>query len=55
MRIDELKPLEESLFEDKDINNVINVAAAGETVWSKPMSAEDAIALTLGHPVKNVR
>jgi hypothetical protein len=49
MRINELKePAENALFENADVNKVLDVAISGNEVWSKPMSLEQAIAYTLG-------
>lgn len=52
MRINELKePAENVLYENADVNKVLNVALSGDQEWSQPMSLEQAIAITLGQPV----
>lgn len=51
MRINEFQSPTADLFEDADVDQVLNVALDGDKVWSKPMSAEEAIALTLGKSV----
>ena len=48
MRINEFHQSPDDLFEDATVDSVLEVAIQGETSWSKPMAAEDAIALTLG-------
>ena len=57
MRINEFRESVDDLFEDADVDSVLEVAVQGETSWSKPMTAEEAIALTLGikETVENAR
>lgn len=48
MRVNEFREPHDDLFEDADVDAVLNIATDGDAAFSKPMSAEDAIALTLG-------
>ncbi len=48
MRVNEFRQPQEELYEEKDLDAVLDIAIQGDTAWSKPMSAEQAIALTLG-------
>jgi hypothetical protein len=53
MRINEFKqPAEEALFEDSTTNQVLDVVTSGDQAWSKPMSLEQAIAITMGRSVQ---
>ena len=51
MRINEIQAPTADLFEDAVVDQVLEVALDTDQVWSKPMSAEEAIALTLGKSV----
>lgn len=48
MRVNEFRQPQEELYEEKDLDAVLDIAIQGDAAWSKPMSAEQAIAFTLG-------
>jgi hypothetical protein len=50
MRINEVQT-KTDLFEDAVVDQILDTALATDQVWSKPMTAEEAIAITLGKPM----
>jgi hypothetical protein len=48
MRLNEFRVPQDEIFEDSDVDTVLDLAIEGDAAFSKPMSAEEAIALTLG-------
>lgn len=48
MRVNEFQKPQDDLFEDAVVDAVLDVALDGDAAFSKPMTAEEAIALTLG-------
>jgi hypothetical protein len=54
MRLKEFQNTTE-IFEESVTDQILDVATQGETAWSEPMSAEEAIAMILGKtPPKNL-
>lgn len=44
MRVNEFYNQENDLFDEQTVEQVVSVVIQGESAWSKPMSADDAIA-----------